>query len=132
LRLVRESAIPTISIVHTIDERLRTPLGGLIENVILLQLLEGTGGLTFISGWKKNHKEPIEVDFVVKAEGIPLPIEVKATLNANERHCKNIVHYCKLFDLRRGVLFSLDIRKNFKIDDIEIDVLPVYLAESKL
>ncbi len=40
LRLVRESAIPTISIIHTLDERLRNPLGGLMENAILLQLLQ--------------------------------------------------------------------------------------------
>lgn len=129
LRLVRQSAIPAISIIHTVDERLRTPLGGLIENAVLLQLLEGSGGLNFISGWKKNHKEPIEVDFVIKHDGIPLPIEVKATLKANERHCKNLIQYCNLFALKRGVLFSLDNRASFKIGAIEIDVLPVYLAE---
>jgi hypothetical protein len=54
LRLVRQSAILAISIIHTVDERLRTPLGDLIENAVLLQLLEGSGGLNFISGWKKK------------------------------------------------------------------------------
>jgi len=129
LRFIRESSIPTISLIHTIDERLRTPLGGLMENAILLQLLAGSGGLNFISGWKKNHKEPIEVDFVTKHDGIPLPIEVKATLKANERHCKNIVHYCKLFALKKGVLFSLDNRRVFKCGAVDIEVLPAYLAE---
>jgi predicted AAA+ superfamily ATPase len=100
-----------------------------MENAILLQLLAGSGGLNFISGWKKNHKEPIEVDFVTKHDGIPLPIEVKATLKANERHCKNIVHYCKLFALKKGVLFSLDNRRVFKCGAVDIEVLPAYLAE---
>lgn len=76
-----------------------------------------------------SFKEPIEVDFVIKREGIPLPIEVKATLKANERQCKNIVHYCKLFDLKQGVLLSLDNRTAFNMGGIEVDVVPAYLAE---
>jgi uncharacterized protein len=129
LRLVRDTAIPQISVIHTVDERLRTPLGGLIENAVLLQLREGSGGISLLSGWKKNHKEPIEVDFVLKRSGVPTPIEVKATRNATNRHCKNIVNYCNLFGVKRGVLLSLDRFQTFNIGDIVVDAIPVYLAE---
>ncbi len=129
LRLVRETVLPKLSVIHTLDERLRTPIGGLIENAVLLQLLAGSGGLSLLSGWKKNHKEPIEVDFVIKREGVPTPVEVKATLKANNRHCKNIVHYCNLLGLKHGVLLSLDRCQTFKIDNVTINSYPAYLTE---
>lgn len=129
LRLVRETVLPKLSVIHTLDERLRTPIGGLIENAVLLQLLAGSGGLRLLSGWKKNHKEPIEVDFVIKREGVPTPVEVKATLKANNRHCKNIVHYCNLLGLKHGVSLSLDRCQTFKIDNVTINSYPAYLTE---
>ena len=54
LRMFRELTIPKISAVNTLNEKLRIPLGGLIENAILLNMLEGKGGFYEISGWKNK------------------------------------------------------------------------------
>lgn len=130
LRLIRDTVLPRLSILHTLDERLRTPVGGLIENAIILQLLSGPSGVNLISGWKRGHKDAIEVDFIINRNGEPLPVEVKAALHVNERHAKNIYHYCKLFGTKRGILLSLDRPTKYANDGIEIDCLPAYLAEN--
>ncbi|MEA1911479.1 MAG: AAA family ATPase, partial [Spirochaetota bacterium] len=78
----RVLAAPTISILDTIDPALRTPLGGLFENAVLLNLLEGGSASSSISTWKKNSKSDIEVDFILDSElnQIKIPIECKASL----------------------------------------------------
>ena len=38
----RTLTVPPVSLLNTIDPVLRTPLGGLFENVVLINLLEGT------------------------------------------------------------------------------------------
>ncbi len=129
LRMLRDNAIPKISLLHTLDERLRTPLGGLLENAVNIQISKGPPELGEIAGWKKNNKEPVEVDFVIKHHGVALPIEVKASLNVGERHCKNLFHYCKIFGTKRGVLLALDVKKSFSKDQVQIEVIPAYLAE---
>ncbi len=126
LRLLRDTAIPNISVIHTTDEMLRTPLGGLIENAVLLELLQTQHGYHSITSWKKNNKENIEVDFILNTGHLTIPIEVKACLKATERHCKNIVHYLKTFKLETGYLISLDKKKEFIIDGKKIINLPAY------
>jgi len=43
--LTRSLAVPSISLLNTIDPILRTPLGGVFENAVLLNLLQGGFGI---------------------------------------------------------------------------------------
>jgi len=130
LRLLREVAIPRISAIKTLSEKLRTPLGGLIENAVILNMMEGNGGFFEVSGWKRNSNDAIEVDFIHKNLEKTIPIEVKAALNVTNRHAKNIRAYLKEFELDRGILISLD--KPRQVGDTAHDItnIPAYLVGS--
>lgn len=125
LRLMRETSIPKVSAVNTLSEKLRVPLGGLIENAVLLNMLEGRGGFYEINGWK--NKAGKEVDFIYKHMERTLPIEVKASLRITDRHAKNLVHYLSEHRLKTGLLVSLDKPKKMKIHGFDIINLPAYL-----
>ena len=128
LRFVRDTAIPRISVIETLDEVLRTPLGGLVENSVLIDLLSvGGGGYTPISSWKKNNKEPVEVDFIAKTGDKTVPIEVKASLRIHQRHAKNLVAYCERFKIKHGLLVSFDKPSRMKFGPIcEVENVPAY------
>lgn len=125
LRIFREITIPKISAVNTLNEKLRTPLGGLIENAILLNMLEGKGGFYEINGWK--NKLGKEVDFIYKDMERTLPIEVKAGLKITNRHAKNLVRYLSEHKLKTGLLVSLDKPKIMKMQGFNIVNIPAYL-----
>lgn len=125
VRIFRELAIPKISAINTLNEKLRTPLGGLIENAVLLNMLEGKGGFYEINGWK--NKLGKEVDFIFKDAEITLPIEIKASSKITNRHAKNLVHYLAEHKLKTGLLVSLDKPKKMKINGFDIINIPAYL-----
>jgi predicted AAA+ superfamily ATPase len=124
---MREVAIPRISALKTLSEKLRTPLGGLIENAVLLQLLEGSGGFYEISSWKKSSHDLIEVDFIYKNIDTSIPIEVKSALNVSKRHGKNSAAYLFESEQKHGILLSLDKPKELYYKDCRIKNIPVYL-----
>jgi len=108
LRSYRELSIPRISLASTLGSFERTPLGGLIENAICLSLLARNASPAPLSGWKKDKKHPIEVDFVFKlADGARLPIEVKASLQAQNKHLNSLSAYCERHSPETAVLVSL-------------------------
>jgi predicted AAA+ superfamily ATPase len=126
LRFIRDTAIPSISIVHTVSESLRTPLGGIIENAVLLNMLQSLPNGQGVSTWKKNNKQDIEVDFIEKGEFETTPIEVKASLNPTPRHCKNILHYLEKTGGKSGILISLGMPQLFEQGDCKIYLTPAY------
>lgn len=130
LRLIRETAVPRISAIKTINEAQRTPLGGIIENAVLLGLLHTHGTLLPIVGWKKNHKQPIEVDFVVKTVDATIPIEVKASLKVGPKHCTGILHYLRVTGQTYGQLVSLAMPEKVNVDNCTIDCVPAYRTSS--
>lgn len=64
LNMRRVQSIPPISLLETMDPILRTPLGALFENALLIQLLSGKSASYSVSGWKKWSQSDIEVDFI--------------------------------------------------------------------
>ena len=150
LKILRETVIPKISAVKTLNEKLRSPLGGLIENAVLLNMLEGKGGFYEINGWKNRSNK--EIDFIYPSEqseregeaptALPLegatrapikdsenisPIEVKASLNVTNRHAKNLIQYLLEHDLKTGLLISLDKPKRMNLRGLNIINIPAYL-----
>lgn len=130
LKILRETAIPKISSVNTLNEKLRVPLGGLIENAILLNMLEGKGGFYEISGWKDRSGR--EVDFIYKDGERTLPIEVKASLKVTDRHAKNLIRYLSEHGLKTGLLISMDKPKKMKMQGFDIVNIPAYLFSQNI
>ncbi len=131
--MFRALAVPSISILNTIDPVLRTPLGGIFENATLLNLLAGTSASRSISTWKKGKPSDIEVDFTIDIEDgkIKIPIECKATEKIQKRHYKNISHYLNLTGQNFGILVSAaPYQKIVPEPGRCILNLPIYLATS--
>lgn len=131
-KAMRESSLPKIFLEETTDQSLRTALGGLVENAVYLSLLSGKGFLHAPTGWKKDPKNPVEVDFIYKASKTVLPIEVKASRRSHKKFTSSLFDYLRIHGLRKGVLVSAAPFKIESVDGIEIVHLPVYYALSSI
>ncbi len=132
LRQLRETAIAKLSVITTIDEKLRIPIGGLLENAVLIELLRNSPKFHNISSWKKSSKDDIEVDFIFKRKDRTLPIEVKASVKISNRHAKNLVHYLNDQNLKDGLLVSLSGFKRFCVGEKNITNVPAYLLSENV
>ena len=132
LNLVRTLAAPAISMINTIDPVLRTPLGGLFENAVLINLLAGDSAFKTVSGWKKKNQSSIEVDFIVETKDvrIKIPVECKAATKINKHHFKNVRHYLDATGQEFGVLVSAAPYEEVWVNEAGVSVLniPIYLA----
>ena len=126
----RSLAIPGTSLLNTLDSILRTPIGALFENSLLVQLLSGEPASHLISTWKKENQTDIEVDFIYRMSefGITVPIECKAALYVKKKHFKNILHYLELTKQQSGVLVSAAPFEVVRNSSKTIVNLPIYLA----
>ncbi len=122
---------PSISILNTIDPALRTPLGGLFENAVLLNLLEGGSASMSVSTWKKNSKTDIEVDFILDSElnKIKIPIECKASLDFKRKHSRNVINYLRATNQKTGFVVSAAPLDRITTEEgFSVINIPVYLA----
>ncbi len=132
LTFLRLGALPTISLLDTLDPALRTPLGGIVENAVLLQIqaLEMSKNYQKVFGWKKNHKQGIEVDFVINQTMIDhekiYPIEVKASQHINSHDVSNLKHFLQFSGLKKAFVMALERPKTIKLESAEIEVIPIY------
>jgi len=127
----RSMVIPSLSLLRSLEPALRTPLGGLFENAVLLSLLEGASAKKEIGTWRKGAGSAVEVDFVMDAPemSLKIPIECKATLTAKRRHSVGLADYllttCQTF----GALISAaPLGPVPGSQDLRILNIPVYLA----
>lgn len=130
LRFVRNAPVPELSVLSTLNEALRVPLGGIAENAVLLALLSQQHGVLPVSTWRKSAKEPSEVDFVVQEKSKSIPVEVKASLRITPRQCHNLVAYARIHDVPMGRFFSFAEPQKFGFlsPHFSVECLPIYLA----
>ncbi len=129
--ILRSLPIPAVSLANTVDPLLRTPLGGIFENAVLLNLLSGESASKSISTWKRGGQADIEVDFVVDYGNgkVKIPVECKATTRVQKRHYKNINHYLDITGQSFGILASAaPFQVILSTPGRTILNLPVYLA----
>ena len=128
--MFRSLAVPAIFLLSTIDPVLRTPLGGIFENAVLLNLLQGASAFKSVATWKKSKQAGIEVDFTVDIidARTRIPVECKATTSIQKRHYKNIIHYMDLTGQKFGVLVSVAPYEKIADKGRIILNLPIYLA----
>jgi predicted AAA+ superfamily ATPase len=127
----RSLAVPPLSLLGTLDPVLRTPLGGLFENAVLLSLLEGESAKKQIGTWRKSVKSSTEIDFVLDAadEGIRIPIECKAALKIKRRHVDGVCAYLAATRQKFGVVVSADVFGVARqVDGYHVLNIPIYLA----
>ena len=106
-KALRQGVLPDLSVIDTADQVLRTPLGGVIENAIIINLLSGSGFLREINGWKKSSQSSVEVDFIYEATNQRrVPIEVKASLKSHSKFFSPVKQYLELSGETLGILVS--------------------------
>ncbi len=127
----RSVAVPSLSLLRTLDPPLRTPLGGLFENAVLLGLLEGASAKKAVGTWRKSAKSSMEVDFLLDAPelGVKIPIECKAALVARRRHAASVMEYLRMTHQRVGVTVSAAPLGTCCRDEVRSVLnVPAYLA----
>jgi len=130
----RSLAAPTISILNTLDEKLRTPLGGLFENAVLINLLEGSSVYKDLTTWKKGSNTEIEIDFLMESEIMmaKIPIECKASLTLKKKHYHNLIQYLKATNQKIGLVISAAPFQKIRTEEgYFILNIPIYLASKK-
>lgn len=125
---LRESVVSDIhlEIKNSIE---RTPLGGLIENIVAQALIIKTMDLT---GWKKSSSGS-EVDFVIKHKGKVVPIECKAATKIKNTHLAGLRDFMQRHGAKQGIVVALapfEIRQLSKKE--QIIILPLYSTEQMI
>jgi predicted AAA+ superfamily ATPase len=122
---LREVGIPSINLLSTLDSQHRTPLGGLIENVVMHSLANKLE----VTGWKKSSSGS-EIDFVIKQGKQLIPIECKAALKIKNSHLGGVRDFMKIYDVPQAVLASLAPFERRKLPEgRHVIILPLYLIE---
>ena len=124
LRLI---ALPRIDILSNLDAAQRTPLGGILENMLATELVALGQHLT---GWKKGVNSS-EVDFIYRTNlGNTLPIECKASLVTRPRDTGGIAEYAARHGSDLGMLVNLDLPGKFTTSKgLKIIHIPAYLID---
>ena len=103
---LRLTALPRIDVLSDLNAAHRTPLGGIVENLLATELVAVGQSLV---GWKKGANS-YEVDFVHQAEsGNTVPIECKASLTTSPRDVRGLVEYATRHSSHQGILINFDI-----------------------
>ncbi|MEI8207379.1 MAG: ATP-binding protein [Kiritimatiellales bacterium] len=124
----RAVAAPPLSLINTISPALRTPLGGVFENAVLIHLLNGLSAYTEIGTWKQGGNNGMEVDFILEKDSARIPVECKAALTLKRSHYSNILTYLRTAQQSLGLVVSAAPFETIETDGVRIINLPVYLA----
>ncbi len=124
---LRLTALPRIDILSSLDAAHRTPLGGIIENMLATELVALGQDLT---GWKKGVNSS-EVDFIFRtALGDTIPIECKASLVTRPRDTGGLSEYAARHGSNLGVLVNLDMPGKLTTSKgLNVIHIPVYLID---
>jgi predicted AAA+ superfamily ATPase len=126
LRSLRESAVPQIHLLETVDSLVRKSLGGVIENQVAVDI--AAQGLP-LAGWKKTPSGG-EIDFIVKTGAGTIPVECKAALKCDRRHWQGILEYFEQFNQGLGIVVSLaPLAETHLPSGKRVLNLPAYLLE---
>lgn len=102
LRWHRELGVPSINVLRTRATAARSPLGGILENQVAIEV--NRLGLP-LSGWKKTPSGG-EIDFLVSLAGQLVPLECKASLTIDRRSLRGIADYLTSYGQTTGVIVS--------------------------
>ncbi len=98
----------------------RSDFGALLENLILRELISRQyKKITFFKAQK-------ECDFVIDNKVAIQVCYDFINRETRKREIEGLIECCKYFDLKQGLIITLDDEENFFIENISIQVLPGY------
>lgn len=130
LRHYQNRPFRNISILDAAQPDLRTHLGGIFENALLITLEGRYFRQGHITTWKRSQTTPHEVDFIIRKDGQYIPIECKASLRVTNRSFVNVIRYLELSRQDRGYVVSAAPYQVFDTKKFKLINLPAYMASS--
>ena len=125
---LREMPFPRLSLVSTQSPVLRTQLGGLFENALLLQIIGERTFFDSISGWKKGTSDSQEIDFILRHETGAFPIECKATQKISSKNWSALQTYLDITNQKIGFIVSAAPFEVLRRGKHILINLPIYFA----
>ncbi len=125
---VRNMPFPRLSLLDTADPALRTQLGGLFENAVLLNMMSFANGYPSISSWKKKSSLDVEVDFIWRVGNSLISIECKAALKVTPRSFASLRQYAKESGQIFGILVSAAPYSEVREGKLCLINIPIYAA----
>lgn len=125
---VRNMPFPPLSLAATRNPGLRTQIGGLLENLVLLNLLPGQMHCFAVSAWKKNAQQPVEVDFVWRTPRDLVPIECKAGAKNTPRSFSAVRRFMAESGAKTGFVISAAPYLERREPGLRLINLPAYLC----
>lgn len=129
--MLRAMPFPELKLSSFTSPVLRTQLGGILENLLLLNLQSQAFGALAIGAWKENARSSAEVDFVISADTMlptMLPLECKSALKISRKNFSALLRYLEIAKLSTGFLVSAAPFQRFQVQGKTIFNLPLYLA----
>jgi len=107
----------------SIDNAFLKNEGSVLENLVFLELIKSGKKVTYYS----NN---FECDFLLLEneqvyEAIQVCLDIDDT-NTKEREEKGLIHACKEFELKRGLILTMYDEQKYILDGIDIEIMPVY------
>ena len=133
---LRDMPFPRLSLVSTKNPALRTQLGGLFENALLIALISNQARLGDISGWRSGGSDSPEVDFIWRQDQHTIAFECKATQNVSLKHWSSLKAYLEAIkDINTANIGFLVSAAPFKVVQSKHGTLinlPLYLASGSI
>lgn len=124
LNYFRFRAIPSVKVDFVQPASVRTSIGGVLENYLLLQVLQES---PHIARFKKRQGGT-EIDFVLDLHGVKVPVECKGAVKSKLTHARGLIEYKKTYQTKDAILFNLAPPTILSTADCLIQTLPLYLA----
>lgn len=124
LGYLRFKGRPNFNISEVKDPFLKTAMGGIVENAVVISLKNQFREIVGIKLSKNS-----EIDFGVKFKDVIIPIECKSSVKFKLQHASSVLNYCEIFHLKDGVILNLDMPAGITRGGIKIHSLPAYLAD---
>ena len=107
----------------SIDAAFLKSKGLVLENLVFLELIKSGKKVTYYS----NN---FECDFLlIENERVCEAIQVCFDINdtdTKKREEKSLIHACKEFELKRGLILTMYDEQKYILDGIDIEIMPVY------
>ncbi len=128
LRHYQSRPFQNVSIKDATQPELKTYLGGIFENAILIDLEKKYFRHGPITTWKKSSSTPHEVDFIIKKNEQFIPLECKASQRISNRSFVNVKHYLEVSKQDTGYVISAAPYKIYDTKKLKLINLPAYLV----
>ena len=109
-------------ILSSIDYSFSGNYGKLLENMVALELIKSGKEITYF-------RDNVECDFIIKVKKSYSALQVSYSIqdaDTKQREIKGLLNACEYLKTKKGTIVTYEEEDNFKINNINIEVLPAF------